>query len=80
MNRGITRVATFALVLLVALILGTTYWQVWAASSLAEKQDNAIQAVAQFTVKRGKIFGSEGEDDLRDQRAPEGQGRDLLLP
>ena len=61
MNRGITRVATFALVLLVALILGTTYWQVWAASSLAEKQDNAIQAVAQFTVKRGKIFGSKAK-------------------
>lgn len=61
MNRGITRVATFALVLLVALIVGTTYWQVWAASSLAEKQDNAIQRVAQFTVKRGKIFGSAGK-------------------
>jgi len=60
-NRGITRVATFALVLLVALILGTTYWQVWAASSLAEKQDNAIQAVAQFTVKRGKILGSKAK-------------------
>jgi penicillin-binding protein A len=60
-NRGITRVATFALVLLVALIVGTTYWQVWAASSLAEKQDNAIQRVAQFTIKRGKILGSAGK-------------------
>src|SRR5262249_28518403 len=61
MNRGITRVATFALVMLVALIVGTTYWQVWAASSLAEKQDNAIQRVAQFTVKRGKILGSHAQ-------------------
>ncbi len=61
MNRGITRVATFALVLLVALIVGTTYWQVWAASSLAERQDNAIQAVAQFTIKRGKILGSHAK-------------------
>jgi peptidoglycan glycosyltransferase len=61
MNRQVTRVATLALVLLVALIVGTTYWQVWAASSLAEKQDNAIQRVAQFTVKRGKILGSHAK-------------------
>ena len=61
MNRQVTRVATFALVLLVALIVGTTYWQVWAASSLAEKQDNAIQRVAQFTVNRGKILGSHAK-------------------
>ena len=61
MNRGITRVATVALVLLVALIVGTTYWQVWASSSLAAKQDNAIQRVAQFTVRRGKIEGSAGK-------------------
>ena len=61
MNRGITRVATLALVLMVALIVGTTYWQVWAASGLAAKQDNAIQAVAQFTIKRGKILGSHAK-------------------
>jgi len=60
-NRGITRVATLALVLLVALIVGTTYWQVWASSGLAAKQDNAIQAVAQFTIKRGKILGSHAK-------------------
>ena len=61
MNRQVTRVATFALVLLIALIVGTTYWQVWAASSLAEKQDNAIQRVAQFTIRRGKILGSHAK-------------------
>ena len=44
-----------------ALIVGTTYWQVWASSSLAAKQDNAIQRVAQFTVRRGKIEGSAGK-------------------
>jgi peptidoglycan glycosyltransferase len=61
MNRQVTRVATFALVMLVALIVGTTYWQTWAAGELADKQDNAIQRVAQFTVKRGKIFGPKGQ-------------------
>ena len=61
MNGPLARVATFALVLLVALIAGTTYWQVWAASGLANRQDNAIQRVAQFTIKRGKIFGSKAK-------------------
>jgi peptidoglycan glycosyltransferase len=59
-NHQITRLASFGLVLLVALIVGTTYWQTWAAGSLADKQDNSIQRVAQFTVKRGKIFGPKG--------------------
>ena len=61
MNKGITRVATVSLVLLVALIVGTTYWQVWASSGLAAKQDNAIQRVAQFTIRRGKILGSHAK-------------------
>jgi peptidoglycan glycosyltransferase len=60
-NRQISHVATFSLVLLVALILGTTYWQTWASGGLAAKQDNAIQRVAQFTVKRGKFFGPGGK-------------------
>jgi peptidoglycan glycosyltransferase len=34
---------------------------VWASSSLAAKEDNAIQRVAQFTVKRGKILGSHAK-------------------
>jgi len=61
MNRQVSRVATFALALLVALIVATTYWQTWASGSLAERQDNAIQRVAQFTVKRGKIYGPSGQ-------------------
>lgn len=60
MNRELSRIATFALALLVALILGTTYWQTWASGGLADRQDNAIQRVAQFTVKRGKFFGRTG--------------------
>jgi hypothetical protein len=39
-------------VLIGALIVATTYWQTWAAASLADRQDNAIQRVAQFTIKR----------------------------
>jgi peptidoglycan glycosyltransferase len=60
MNRQVTRLAVAAIVLLSALIVGTTYWQTWAVAGLADRQDNAIASVAQFTVDRGKIYTSRG--------------------
>jgi penicillin-binding protein A len=60
-NRQIANVALVALVLLAALIVATTYWQSWAAPGLAARQDNAIQRVAQFKIKRGKIYASDGK-------------------
>jgi penicillin-binding protein A len=60
MNRQITRVAVVALILLASLILATTYWQAYAAPDLADRQDNSIQRVAQFTVKRGEIYAADG--------------------
>jgi peptidoglycan glycosyltransferase len=55
MNRQILRLSGVAMVLLAALIVATTYWQTWARADLAEKQDNAIQRVAQFSIRRGAI-------------------------
>src|SRR6202011_3774945 len=66
MNKQITRVAVTALILLAALIVGTTYWQAWAASGLANRQDNSIQRVAQFSVKRGVIYAADGRTILAD--------------
>ena len=60
MNHQITRVAVAALVLLASLIVATTYWQSWAAAGLADRQDNAIQRVAQFQIKRGEIYAADG--------------------
>ena len=60
MNRQITRLAVTGVVLVVALIVATTYWQTWAAAGLADRQDNAIQKVAQFTIDRGEIVGPGG--------------------
>ncbi len=56
MNKQITRIAGLAMGLLVVLIVATTYWQTWARPALAERQDNAIQRVAQFEIKRGLIL------------------------
>jgi peptidoglycan glycosyltransferase len=60
MNRQISRIALFALIMLAALIVATTYWQTWASAGLADRQDNAIQRVAQFKIKRGKILTADG--------------------
>jgi peptidoglycan glycosyltransferase len=60
-NRQIARLALLGLVLLAALIVGTTYWQTWASAGLADKQDNAISVVAQLSIKRGLIRAANGQ-------------------
>jgi peptidoglycan glycosyltransferase len=60
MNRQITRVAVAAVVMIGSLIVATTYWQTWASAGLSDRQDNAIQRVAQFTIERGEIRGRGG--------------------
>jgi penicillin-binding protein A len=56
MNPQLTRVARVAMGLIVVLIVATTYWQTWARPGLAARQDNAIQRVAEFEVRRGLIL------------------------
>jgi peptidoglycan glycosyltransferase len=60
MNKQITRLAATSIALIGTLILATTYWQTWAVAGLADRQDNALIRVAQFTVDRGKIYASDG--------------------
>jgi penicillin-binding protein A len=60
-NQQLNRLAVVTLVLLVALVVATTYWQAWAAGDLQAKQDNAIQRVVQFTIARGVIEGPAGK-------------------
>jgi peptidoglycan glycosyltransferase len=59
-NRQIVRLSLVSLAMIAALIAATTYWQTWAAAGLADRQDNSIQRVAQFKVKRGRIFAADG--------------------
>jgi peptidoglycan glycosyltransferase len=61
MNRQVAHVGIATIILLAALVVGTTYWQTWANAGLAERQDNAIRLVAQFAVKRGKIYAADGK-------------------
>jgi peptidoglycan glycosyltransferase len=73
-NKQISRIAVLALLLIAALIVATTYWQGWAASSLAAKQDNSIQQVAQFQIKRGLIYASNGTTVLAANTAVKHKG------
>ena len=56
MNPQLRRVARTAMGLIVVLIVATTYWQTWARPGLAARQDNEIQRVAEFQVRRGLIL------------------------
>jgi peptidoglycan glycosyltransferase len=47
--------------MLAVLIVATTYWQTWASAGLAARQDNAIQRVAQFQIRRGLIYAADGK-------------------
>jgi len=78
-NRQITRVAVISMALLAALIVGTTYWQAWAAPGLADRQDNAIQRVAEFQIDRGKIFAADGRTVLADNVRRKVDGKDLYF-
>ena len=57
MNPQLAHVARVAMGLIVVLIAATTYWQTLARPGLAARQDNEIQRVAEFEVKRGLILG-----------------------
>ncbi len=86
MNKQITRLALTGLGMVVVLVVATTYWQAWAAGDLADRQDNQIQRVAQFTIKRGEIRGNgvtlghepggeEGRTHLLLPRLPDARAR-----
>jgi penicillin-binding protein A len=79
MNNQISRVALFALVLLAALVVATTYWQTWAAGGLAARQDNEIQRVAQFEIKRGLIYASDGHTVLASNVKRKAGGKTLYF-
>ena len=76
-NRQLTRVAWTAMALIVALIVGTTYWQTWARPGLAARQDNEIQRVAEFQVRRGLILAPERV--LARNRVVERRGKKLYF-
>jgi len=76
-NDQLTRVARTGMGLVVALVVATTYWQTWARPGLAARQDNEIQRVAEFEVRRGKILAPTRV--LARNRVIERRGKKLYL-
>jgi peptidoglycan glycosyltransferase len=79
MNPQIVRLTYVALILVAVLVVMTTYWQTWAAASLAERQDNSIRRVAEFSIDRGLIFSFEPRKRLARNRARVVEGRTLYF-
>jgi peptidoglycan glycosyltransferase len=79
LNKQVSHIGIAALVLLSALIVGTTYWQTWANAGLADRQDNEIRLVAQFSIKRGKIYASDGRTVLATNVSEKRAGRTLYF-
>ena len=79
MNRQITKLAVVSLALIAVLIVGTTYWQTWASAGLADRQDNALKLVAQFSIKRGKIRAANGEILATNRRRRTKSGQTIYL-
>ena len=77
MNGRITRVAVAAVVMLGALIVATTYWQTWATAGLADRRDNEIERVAQFTIRRGTIYANDKTTVLAKNRVVKVDGKKL---
>jgi peptidoglycan glycosyltransferase len=78
-NRQITRLAVASIVLIAALIVGTTYWQTWAVAGLNDRQDNAIQRVVQFKIDRGRIYDAGGRIVLAKNVAKKVGGQTLYF-
>jgi len=79
LNKQVSHIGIAALVLLSALIVGTTYWQTWANAGLADRQDNEIRLVAQFSIKRGKIYAADGRTLLATNLNKTRAGRTLYF-
>jgi penicillin-binding protein A len=79
MNPQIVRLTYVSLILVAVLVVMTTYWQTWAAASLAERQDNSIRRVAEFSIDRGLVFSFAPRKRLARNRQRVVDGRTLFF-
>ena len=61
MNRQLIRLFGVTAAGFVLLLGFTTYWQLWASSSLAARQDNLHEVVREQSIDRGRILAANGE-------------------
>jgi peptidoglycan glycosyltransferase len=62
------------------LLLGmTTYWQLWASSSLAARQDNLHEVVREQSIDRGRILAANGQVLARSVPRKTADGRRIYV-
>ena len=79
MNPQINRVFGAIAIGFALLIALTTYWQVWAAPSLAARQDNLREVVREQTIERGLIQASDGTRLALSRKAKSRDGRTVWI-
>jgi peptidoglycan glycosyltransferase len=77
-NRQLLRLSVVSIALLAALVVATTYWQTWAVAGLQDRQDNAIQQVAQLSIARGLILGANEHVEFATNQRSRVKGRTIF--
>jgi penicillin-binding protein A len=78
-NRQLVRLFWVISVGFVLLLGFTTYWQLWAASSLAARQDNLHEVVQEQSIDRGRILTANGEVLARSVARKTADGRRIYV-
>jgi peptidoglycan glycosyltransferase len=78
-NRQISRLFVAFATGFALLVAFTSYWQLWAAPSLANRRDNLRQEVRQLSIKRGLILAGNGDVLARNRLAHTPDGRKVYL-
>jgi peptidoglycan glycosyltransferase len=78
-NRQLVRMFWVTAVGFILLLGFTTYWQLWAASSLAARQDNRNQVVQEQSIDRGRILAANGEVLARSVARTTTDGRRIFV-
>lgn len=79
MNRQIAVLFRISAVGIAVLITMTAYWQIWAAPSLAVRQDNARLVYRQLEIKRGLIYAANGSTILATNHPVKRDGQTIYL-
>lgn len=75
MNRQIVRLFGFVVALFAVLVGFTSYWSVFAADELREKEANKRPLLEQQRIERGRILAADGQTIARS--VPRGSGENL---
>jgi penicillin-binding protein A len=79
MNPRIGGLFTMCAIGFALLISFTAYWQIWAASGLAARRDNARLVYRQLEIRRGLIYASNGRTVLARNVERRKNGLDIFL-